>query len=275
MIAGPEVCHGPGKVFRIPRQLCPRQLLRHDPPHGSVDNSPAKREDERLMDAPAPDNETRQSKQAPDPTSEPKSDFAPRKLICLETYWGDHNARLFQDTSVLPFLSALSSRLDPPLRVAHRFVDSLAQLAHYTANPDGLLWRDPETFDAPVFYLSFHGSSGTLRSALVNLDAQVVCEAFRKWGGTYDNLVYFAACSVFAGDSGRQFVRDFLRESGCRAVLGYATDIDWTESMLTDMLFLFRFYRDADPWGNLQAIHESVIADFAPARRLGFELHMR
>ena len=68
------------------------------------------------------------------------------------------------------------------------------------------------------------------------------------------NLVYFGACSVFRGKA------------------GYATDVDWMESMLADLLFLRRFYADTDPWRNLEAIHASVLEDFAPARRLGLRL---
>jgi hypothetical protein len=58
---------------------------------------------------------------------------APRKIVCLETYWGDHDVRLFQNTSVRPFLEALSSRFDPPIQIAHRFVESMAQLSSYTS----------------------------------------------------------------------------------------------------------------------------------------------
>ena len=47
------------------------------------------------------------------------------------------------------------------------------------------------------------------------------------------------------------------------------------ESMLTDLLFLRRFFLDAQPWANLPAIYASVVSDFAPARRLGYELHLR
>jgi len=45
--------------------------------------------------------------------------------------------------------------------------------------------------------------------------------------------------------------------------------------MVTDLLFLRRFYGDPDPWRNLRALHESVLVDFAPAHRLGFTLHTR
>jgi hypothetical protein len=49
---------------------------------------------------------------------------------------------------------------EPPLAVAYRFMDSPAQLAAYTRRKEGPLWRDPETFNTPVYYLSFHGSPG-------------------------------------------------------------------------------------------------------------------
>lgn len=200
---------------------------------------------------------------------------APRKLVCLETYWSDRQTQVFRERSVRPFFEGLSAQLDPLLAIAHRFLDSPAQLAAYTKQREGLLWRDPQSFDVPVYYLSFHGSPGKIHTALARIGPARLCQAFAGWGAGYDNLVYFAACSVFAGAKGERFAREFLRASGCRAVLGYATDIDWMESMLTDLLFLRRFYADRNPWKNLRAIHDSVLADFAPARRLGHTLHTR
>jgi hypothetical protein len=57
---------------------------------------------------------------------------APRKLVCLETYWGDHQARAFRAPSVLPFFEGLARQLDPPLTIAHRHVGTLPQFAAYT-----------------------------------------------------------------------------------------------------------------------------------------------
>ena len=193
---------------------------------------------------------------------------ARRKVVCLETYWGNHNASLFQNTSVRPFLEALSTQLHPPLQIAHRFVESIAQLSYYLSYPNGLCWRDREVLDAPVFYLSFHGSPGALISSLESVDSAALYSSFEGWGGKHANLVHFGACSVFAGETGREFARAFLEASGCRGIVGYTTDVDWMDSMMTDLLFLRRFFNDADPWTNLRAIHESVLADFLPARRL-------
>jgi len=106
-------------------------------------------------------------------------------------------------------------------------------------------------------------------------NAEALARAFAGWGKAYDNLVYFGACSVFQGRRGERFAADFLRSSGCRAVVGYTTDINWMDSMLTDLLFLRRFYADPDPWRNLRQIHDSVVKDFAPARAQGHVLHLR
>ena len=66
-----------------------------------------------------------------------------------------------------------------------------------------------------------------------------------------------------------------IQLSCCRAITGYATDIDWMDSMVTDLLFLKRFFGNEDPWANIERIHASVLDDFAPARRLGFQLYVR
>ena len=204
-----------------------------------------------------------------------KSKKAPRKLVCLETYWSDRRVQAFRERSVRPFFEGLAAQFDPPLAVAHRFMDSPAQLAAYTRRRVGLLWRDPETFDTPVYYLSFHGSPGKIHTALTKIGPAALCRAFAGWGKGYDNLVYFGACSVFRGKRGEKFAQNFLRASRCRAVAGYTTDVNWIDSMLTDLLFLRRFYANPEPWKNLRAIHASVLEDFAPARRLGHVLHMR
>jgi hypothetical protein len=55
-------------------------------------------------------------------------------------------------------------------------------------------------------------------------------------------------------------------------VIGYTTNVDWMQSLVTDMLFLQRFYTDPDPWNNLAAIFASVKADYGPAEALGYTL---
>ena len=159
----------------------------------------------------------------------------------------------------------------PPLTVAHRFVDSHAGLAYYAQRPNGVMWRNPELFDAPIYYLAFHGRPGGVNPLLGRIEADALCEAFANYGG-YTNLAYFACCNVLRGEKGRRFARNFLRISGMRAVIGYATTVDWMESLVADMLFLHRFYRDPAPWRNLKQIFRSVQRDYPLARRLGHTL---
>jgi hypothetical protein len=193
---------------------------------------------------------------------------APAKLVCLETYWND---RMFHDFSVKSFLDALAPLSRPPLKVAHRFVESEAGLAYYTRRPDGVMWREKELFDAPIYYLAFHGKPGTVISLNGHIGAQPLIEAFAGYGG-YRNLVYFAACSVLRGERGRRFTQDFLKKTGVRAIIGYTTRVDWMASLVADLLFLHRFYADPAPWRNLKKIFGSVQRDYPAARRLGHTL---
>ncbi len=196
----------------------------------------------------------------------------PAKLVCLESYW---NERLFQTASVKGFFESMAPLLHPPLVVAHRFVESEGGLAHY-ARRGGVLWRQADAFDAPVFYLAFHGAPGAVRSVLGRIGAERLCEAFEGYGANgYRNLVYFAACNVLRGKEGRDFARTFLKATGVRAVIGYTTTVDWMASLVCDLLFLHRFYADPSPWRNLRRIFNSVRRDYPASRRLGYTLVTR
>ena len=183
---------------------------------------------------------------------------------------------MFQTSSVKGFFEAMAPLVHPPLQLAHRFVESEAGLAYYARRPDGLLWRSQELFDAPVYYLAFHGRPGSVRSLLERIEPDKLCEAFAGYGkGGYRNLVYFACCDVLRGKKGRDFARQFLKSSKVRAVIGYATTVDWMASLVCDMLFLHRFYSDPSPWKNLRRIFNSVQRDYPAARRLRHTLVVR
>jgi hypothetical protein len=169
------------------------------------------------------------------------------------------------------FFEAMAPLAHPPLTIAHRFVESGAGLAYYAKRPDGVMWREKELFDTPVYYLAFHGRPAAVNPPLGRIEAEALCEAFANYGG-YKNLAYFACCNVLRGEKGRRFAREFLKISGMRAVIGYAATVDWIASLVADMLFLHRFYRDPSPWRNLRRIFESVRRDYPAARRLGYTL---
>lgn len=191
---------------------------------------------------------------------------APPKIVCLESYW---NERLFETFSVKGFLDAMAPLVQPPLTVAHRFVDSGAGLAYYLRRPGGVMWRQKELFDAPVYYLAFHGRAAAVRAVVDRISGDELIAAFSGYGDHgYRNLVYFAACNVFRGVRGVSFARRFLQATGVQAVVGYATPVGWMASLVCDLLFLHRFYTDPSPWKNLRRIFRSVHRDYPAARRL-------
>jgi hypothetical protein len=202
------------------------------------------------------------------PTWPSASHAIPMKLVCLESSW---EKRVFHNTSVKGFFESLGPLTHPPLHVAHRYVESSRHLAHYTRKPDGLLWTDANAWDAPIFYLAFHGSPGAVETVLERIDSREICEAFRDYGD-YLCIIYIGSCSVLAGAAGEAFGDDLVKASGARAVIGYTTNVDWMNSLVVDMLFLYRFYRHGDPWNHLADIFDSVLKDFGPAREMGYTL---
>ena len=176
---------------------------------------------------------------------------------------------MFQHFSVKGFLDGMAPLVHPPLTVAHRFVDTHAGLAYYLRRPDGLMWRQKELFDAPVFYLAFHGRAASVRTPVERIAGERLIEAFTGYGENgYRNLVYFAACNVLRGARGLAFAKQFVRKTGVQAVVGYGTPVGWMASLVCDMLFLHRFYNDPSPWKHLRRIFNSVHRDYPAAGRL-------
>ncbi len=195
----------------------------------------------------------------------------PHKLVCLESYWTN---QLFIEKTVKPFLDGLNPLLRNSLAIAHRHIESMAGLKFYTQYPEGLLWKDPLSWDTPLFYLAFHGRPGTIGTVLDAVGPNLLCEAFEGYGG-YKTIIYFGACSVFKGQKGRKFADDFLQSSKVNAIVGYTEDVDWMDSMIIDMLFIQRFYNDPDPWANLKDIFYSIVEDYKPAKKFGYIMFHR
>ena len=156
--------------------------------------------------------------------------------------------------------------LDPPLIVAHRFVESEAGLAYYAKRPGGVMWRRRELFDAPVFYLAFHGRPGGVALAARAHRRRARCAKRSPATAATATWSTSPRCNVLRGERGRRFARDFLKASGARAVIGYTTPVNWMASLVADMLFLHRFYSDPSPWRNLRRIFGSVLRDYPRAR---------
>jgi hypothetical protein len=99
------------------------------------------------------------------------------------------------------------------------------------------MWRRADLFDAPVYYLAFHGKPGTVISLTGGHRRRAADRGVRGLRRGYRNLVYFAACSVLRGAQGERFAKAFLSKTGVRAVIGYTTRVDWMASLVADLLF--------------------------------------
>ena len=192
---------------------------------------------------------------------------APRKLVCLESYWDEE---LFQHFSVKAFLDGMAPLVHPPLTVAHRFVDSGAGLAYYLRRPGGVMWRQKALFDAPVYYLAFHGGPGSVRAVTERIGGDALIEAFAGYGDHgYRNLVYFAACSVFRGKRGLAFARGVPardRRAGGRR-LRHAGRLDGEPGLRSAVPAPF-LRRPCAVEESAASIFNSVHRDYPAARRL-------
>ena len=193
----------------------------------------------------------------------------PRKLICLEAAWDES---VFRNLSIKGFFESLGDLITPSISIAHRYVESAEHLDYYLRQPDGIFWKDAAAIDTPVIYLGFHGSPGSIYSPLEEIDSDELCAAFEKYG-SHPRLIYFGSCSVLAEAEGKAFARKLLQVSQAQAIIGYTTAVDWMDSLVVDMLFLYRFYSDPTPWDNLKDIFASVKQDFAPAQAMGYTLY--
>lgn len=176
--------------------------------------------------------------------------------------WGIENP----DDSVLtvkPYLTALSTMSFHPFMLDHSYIDS----------KDAFYNKQNSFGSCPLVYCTFHGQPGALTlNAFDGIGLDEVVYPFETSSTETKRVLYFGACSIFAHEEGQLLAENLLKKSGCRAVIGYTRTAYWFDGHFTDMLFIQRFYEYADPFGNLYEIFNSVINDFAPARKIGLKM---
>jgi hypothetical protein len=145
-------------------------------------------------------------------------------VLALEGDWTDHMA---ENSTTRPLLQLLEEA--EYVRVIHRDVATVGELAHYTAK-----WADESYADYRLIYLAFHGTPGALALSerSVNLDelADTLGPACRG------RIVHFASCSVLNVPD--EDLLRFKKQTGAAVVSGYGADVDWLESCAFELLLI-------------------------------------
>lgn len=150
-------------------------------------------------------------------------------IFCLEGEW-DPDLRRRQ--SVLPILELLE-RLDLA-RTIHRDVATRDELAFYLAK-----WGQKRYRDYEVLHLACHGDAGSIQLGRDEMGLEEL--AALVTGKSQGRVVYFASCLTLGLDEDR--LVNFQKQTGAKAVVGYAKEIDWVDSAAFEVLLLDRLLR--------------------------------
>jgi len=187
------------------------------------------------------------------------------RLVCFET--NDWNSE--HSLAVKPYLEAMSTTLLHPFQLQHTFIDSEDSLYRGAKQTNAL------GSQAPFIYVVAHGMPGAI---LYNdfdgsgLDALVFPFESQT---QVKRVIFIGACSIFGKSDGDFLAKRLLEKSKCEAVIGYTENAGWYNSNFTEMLFISRFYNSPEPFMELDEIYNSVINDFAPARKIGLKMFSR
>ncbi len=184
------------------------------------------------------------------------------RLVCFETNdWSKEHS-----LEVKPYLQAMSTTLLHPFKLQHTFIDS-----------EDTLYKNANSISsqAPFIYLVAHGMPGAILYddySGSGLDALVFPFESEK---DVNRVIYIGACSIFGKSDGDFLAKRLLEQSKCEAVIGYTENAGWYNSNFTEMLFISRFYNSPNPFIELDEIFNSVLNDFAPARKIGLKMFSR
>jgi hypothetical protein len=154
-----------------------------------------------------------------------------KNVACLESLWDrDLENRL----SILPVLDIISKVTRN--RCMYLTCNTKAELRH---NLD--LFGNKKSYS--VLMMAFHGVAGEIELAhdtFVPLEdlATMMRKRFAGW------VVHFASCGTVKASDER--LAAFVEKTGVAMVMGYTRKVDWTESVVMDMLVLrwLQYYID-------------------------------
>ena len=154
-----------------------------------------------------------------------------RGVFCIETVWYGTEDK----TSIRPILEAMH---DGYLHIPflHRTAVTQDELRHNLEE-----WKSLEAVEYPILYLGYHGEAG--RVVLGEQDywgnSEISLEQLGEGlgeGSCTNRIVHFGSCSTL--DVEEERLESLLAHTGASAVSGYDQEVEWTESVAFDMLYI-------------------------------------
>lgn len=149
------------------------------------------------------------------------------KIFCLEGEWEDS---LTPKNSVESYLKYLDEAFG--IEYIYRKVNTVASFKKYL---EGL--AEPMYKEYSVVYFAFHGKSGMIElDSSEKLSLEELMEIYEECFS--DKIVLFGSCKTL--DREDTFLRRFKKKTGARLISGYKKDVDFFDSSLLDMAFLYK-----------------------------------
>ena len=170
-------------------------------------------------------------------------------IFCLETSWADDGKDLTYSASVEQQLRMLEGA-DECGKVIHRDVATRPEFDQYLKE-----WLRPKYKPYPLAYLAFHGVRGGLMIGDTELTLLQLADMIGpdKASG---RIVYFGSCSTMAAHEDE--LEMFCRNTGVRAIVGYARTVGWRESAAFDCLLVPRLLE----MHNMKSVFNSLERDY-------------
>ena len=153
-----------------------------------------------------------------------------RGVFCIETVWFGSGDK----TSMRPILEAMQdSFLKMPF--VHRTAVTQDELEYYLEE-----WKSLEARDYPILYLGYHGEAGQIVLGKkgywgkIDISLEQLAEGLGK--ECTNRIVHFGSCLTLDVEDER--IGSLLEYTDISAVSGYGSEVDWTESVAFDMLYI-------------------------------------
>jgi hypothetical protein len=161
------------------------------------------------------------------------------KIFCIEGEW---EKSLKPKYSVESYLHYLDEAFD--IGYIYRKVNSVDSLGKYL---NALKKKEYNNYE--VVYLAFHGDSNLIEidhSEALNLVqlAELVGESLQ------DKIIHFGSCKTLLGSEAK--LKEFKKSTRAAMISGYTNSVDFFDSSLLDMAFLYKIRDYPDRPGHIK-----------------------